>query len=135
MHQGHAVYSKNPSVQAANEEGVSRLLEKLQQTGKPVRISDLSIGVADAEGNLLQANQVSTDDRVYAGDYLAFIMQEYRRIVPEEQQFGISLSSMAESAEGNSICPWTSDYNRNGMYEGIVNGLKDISETENTENE
>ena len=59
----------------------ARLLEKLQQTGKPVRISDLSIGVADAEGNLLQANQVSTDDRVYAGDYLAFIMQEYRRVI------------------------------------------------------
>ena len=42
---------------------------------------------------------------------------------------------MAESAGENLICPWTSDYNRNGMYEGIVNGLKDASETENDENE
>lgn len=119
----HAIYSKNPSVQAANEEGVSRLLEKLQQTGKPVRISDLSIGVADAEGNLLQANQVSTDDRVYAGDYLAFIMQEYRRVISPSNQYGISISGMSESNSGYKLCPWTSGWNRNLFYEGIVKGL------------
>ena len=76
-----------------------------------------------------------TAEREEAADYMAFIMQEYRRIIPEAQQFGIALASMAESAGENLICPWTSDYNRNGMYEGIVNGLKDTSETENDENE
>ncbi len=131
----HAIYSKNASIQEANEQAITALLERLAATGKIVRISDLSMMMQDVKGNFMAAGKLKASERKEAAGYMAFIMQEYRRIVPEEQQFGISLSSMAESAEGNSICPWTSDYNRNGMYEGIVNGLKDISETENTENE
>ena len=131
----HAICSKNADTQKANRQAVTALLERLAATGKIVRISDLSMMMQDVKGNFIEAGKLKTAEREEAADYMAFIMQEYRRIIPEAQQFGIALASMAESAGENLICPWTSDYNRNGMYEGIVNGLKDASETENDENE
>lgn len=120
----HAVYSKDVEVQEANQKAISELFEKLASTNKLIRISDFSIEIADADGNLLTANQVITSDRMAAADYLAFIMQEYQKTIAKDKQYGISISSMTESGTGTKICPWTSSYNRNEMYEGIVNGLK-----------
>ena len=51
-------------------------------------------------------------------------MQEYRRIIDAANQYGISLSGLNESSSANKLCPWTSGWNRNLFYEGIVNGLK-----------
>lgn len=120
----HTVYSKDVEVQEANQKAISELFAQLAATNKLVRISDLSVEIADADGNLITANQVITSDRMAAADYLAFIMQEYQKTIAEDKQYGISISSMTESGTGTKICPWTSGYNRNEMYEGVVNGLK-----------
>lgn len=120
----HTVYSKDASIQAANEEKITALFTRLAQENKPVRISDLSVCVENADGSLIQAGQVSTDDRIYAGKYLSFIMQQYRTLIGEQNQYGISLSGLNESSSANKLCPWTSGWNRNLFYEGVVNGLK-----------
>lgn len=120
----HAVYSKDKTVQTENENAITQLFDYLKQTQKYVRISDLSIMVKDADGNLISISKLTSDERIAAGNYLSFIMQEYRRIIDVNNQYGISISSMTESNNSNNVCPWTSGYNRNEMYEGIVNGLK-----------
>ena len=120
----HAVYSKDATVQKANEEKVTALFTRLAQANKPVRVSDLSVCVENADGSLIQAGEVSTDDRVNAGKYLTFIMQQYRTLIGEANQYGISLSGLNESSSANKLCPWTSGWNRNLFYEGVVNGLK-----------
>ena len=120
----HTVYSKDATIQASNESKITALFTRLKEAGKPVRISDLSVCVENTDGTLIQAGQVSTDDRINAGKYLSFIMQEYRRIFDAANQYGISLSGMNESSSANKLCPWTSGWNRNLFYEGVVNGLK-----------
>ena len=120
----HTVYSKDATIQASNESKITALFTRLKEAGKPVRISDLSVCVENTDGTLIQAGQVSTDDRINAGKYLSFIMQEYRRIIDAANQYGISLSGMNESSSANKLCPWTSGWNRNLFYEGVVNGLK-----------
>lgn len=120
----HAVYSKDKTIQAENENMITQLFEYLKQTQKYVRVSDLSIMVKDEDGNLVSTSKLTSDERIAAGNYLSFIMQEYRRIIDAGNQYGISISSMTESNNSNKVCPWTSGYNRNEMYEGIVNGLK-----------
>lgn len=119
----HTVYSKDVEVQEANQKAISELFAKLAATNKLVRISDFSVEIADADGNLITANQVITSDRMAAADYLAFIMKEYQKTIAKDKQYGFSISSMTESGTGTKICPWTSGYNRNEMYEGVVNGL------------
>lgn len=120
----HTVYSKDATIQASNESKITALFTRLAQENKPVRISDLSVCVENADGSLIQAGQVSTDDRIYAGKYLSFIMQQYRTLIGEQNQYGISLSGLNESSSANKLCPWTSGWNRNLFYEGVVNGLK-----------
>lgn len=120
----HAIYSQNVTDQKGNEEIVTGLFEKLAASGKSVRVSDLSMMVQDANRNFIVANKLTLEERAAAADYLAFIMKEYRRLIPADKQYGISISGISESNGGNTVCPWTSGYNRNGMYEGVVEGLK-----------
>lgn len=120
----HAIYSQNVTDQEGNEKIVTELFEKLATSGKPVRVSDLSMMVQDVDRNFIVANKLTWEQRAAVADYMSFIMKEYRRLIPADKQFGISISGMSESSSGNSVCPWTSGYNRNGMYEGIVEGLK-----------
>ena len=120
----HAVYSKDATSQKANEEMISELFGKLAQTDKLIRVSDLSMMVEDAEGKFIQTGKLTDDERSAAANYMAFIMKEYRKTIASDKQYGISISSITETNTGDKICPWTSKYNRNGMYEGIVEGLK-----------
>lgn len=120
----HAIYSKDATFQRGNEEMIAELFGKLAQTGKLIRISDLSMMVENVDGNFIQTGKLTADERTAAANYIAFIMKEYRKTISEDKQFGISISSMTETSSGNKVCPWTSGYNRNGMYEGIVEGLK-----------
>ncbi|HCC50753.1 MAG TPA: hypothetical protein DEQ30_00815, partial [Porphyromonadaceae bacterium] len=120
----HAVYSKDATLQHTNEGMITQLFDKLAQTGKQVRVSDLSMMVENADGNLIQAGRLTADERTAAANYMTFIMKEYRRAIASDKQYGISISSITETSTGNKVCPWTSGYNRNGMYEGIVEGLK-----------
>lgn len=119
----NAVYSKDTNFQEGNEAMITELFDKLGKTGKLVRISDLSMMVEDANGNHIMTNKMSEEDKAAAVSYMAFIMQEYRKLIPEDKQYGISIANMTEASTGYKLSPWTSSYNRNVMYEGIVKGL------------
>ena len=82
------------------------------------------IGMYERALNIIDKNKLTEEDRAAAASYMAFIMQEYRRLIPADKQYGISISGITETNTGYKLCPWTSDYNRNEMYEGIVDGLK-----------
>lgn len=120
----HAVYSQSSEVQKENEAKVAELFKLLAATGKLVRISDLRMTVADSEGNILTTGQLTSEERSAAASYMAYIMQEYQKTIAADKQYGISISGLTETNNGTSVCPWTSGYNRNEMYEGLVSGLK-----------
>lgn len=120
----HAIYSKDAIFQKGNEDMIVGLFTKLAQSGKPIRVSDLSMMVENADGNFIATNKLTEDERTAATNYMAFIMKEYRKLIPVDKQYGISISSITEIGTGYKVCPWTSGYNRSGMYEGIVEGLK-----------
>lgn len=120
----NAIYSKDAVFQDGNETMITNLFDKLGKTGKLIRVSDLSMMVEEPDGNFIAINKLTEEDRASAASYMAFIIQEYRRLIPADKQYGISISGITETTAGYKLCPWTSDYNRNGMYEGIVDGLK-----------
>ena len=55
--------------------------------------------VEDSDGNYIATNKMSTEDRSAAASYVAFIMQEYRKLIPQDKQYGISISSMTETKQ------------------------------------
>jgi len=121
----NAVYSGEESRQEANEQEVTELLTKLAATGKLVRISGLNVLYEDERGNYVTAANVLSGERERVGDYLAYIIKQYRKLIPSSQQYGVSIASMTETSGGSILCPWTSGYERTEIYEGLVNGLAD----------
>lgn len=121
----NVVFSNNDSRQEANEQEITELLTKLAATGKLIRISGLNVLYEDELGNYVTAANVLTGERERAGQYLAYIIKQYRELVPSSQQYGVSIASMTETSDGSILCPWTSNYERTEIYEGIVNGLAD----------
>ncbi|MDL2291796.1 hypothetical protein LJB80_01435 [Bacteroides sp. OttesenSCG-928-F21] len=120
----HAVYSEDAMFQAGNEQVIAELFGRLAQTGKQIRISDLSMMVEDADGNFISSDKLTTVQRTAAAGYMAFIIKEYRKTIASDKQYGISISGITEATNDNKVCPWTSKYNRNEMYEGIVQGFE-----------
>lgn len=121
----NAIYSGDVSRQNVNEQEIIDLLEALSATGKLVRLSDLNVLYEDDLGNYVSSSEAVSGERERVGQYIAFIIKQYRKLIPVEQQYGISISSMTETSNGSNLCPWTSDFERTEIYEGIVNGLSD----------
>jgi hypothetical protein len=119
-----AIYSEDAAFQTYNKTQITDMLTRLAATGKAVRLSNLGMMFEDATGNFVGTNQITTDQRQKAAEYMTFIMKEYCRLIASDKQYGISFAGMTETTSGSNICPWTSGFGRNEMYEGIVNGLK-----------
>lgn len=118
-----AIYSENADELERSKEQITSMLTKLGNTGKAVRISDLSMIYEDLSGNFVSTSKMATVQRERAGKYMSFIIKEYLRLIAPENQYGISISSMNDNEQGSGICPWTSGFGRTEMYEGIINGF------------
>ena len=120
----NAVYSESPTIQSVNEQEIIDLFTRLAATKKPVRLSGFSMMLEDDKGNFVSSTKILNAQRERAAGYLTFIIQQYRRLIEPENQYGISIASMTETNNGSLLCPWTSGFGRTEIYEGIVNGLK-----------
>lgn len=121
----HATYSMDPAVLEQNEQDIASMLQALAQSGKRVLISDLSVSVKDANGNDVTAANLTYEETQAVAQFMTYIIRQYRTTVPQDKQYGISLERMAETNGSSKVFPWTQQYNRNAMYEGMVNGLTD----------
>lgn len=119
----HATYSKDAATQEANREAIVALFTRLAESGRLVRISDFTVQVLDEKGSAITTAQRSFEDEMLGADYAAFILKKYFEIIPAAQQYGISFSRLTEGNDA-VLCPWSSGYNRTGMYVGIIDGLK-----------
>ena len=121
----NAIYSGNVSRQKNNEKEIAELFERLASTGKMIRISDLSVMYEDELGNFVTASDVLSGERERVGQYIAYILKQYLKLIPANQQYGVSFAGMTDVSGGSNLCPWTSGFERTEIYEGIVNGLSD----------
>lgn len=117
-------YSKNLPQQQENETRLDQLFEKLAESGKQIRISDLKMTVSNAAGTVIRTSEVTADDRLLAADYYTLVFKKYFSTIAKEKQYGISLAQMSETNNGTIVCPWNASNNRNEIYVGIVDGLK-----------
>ncbi|MDE6549504.1 MAG: endo-1,4-beta-xylanase [Muribaculaceae bacterium] len=127
--QMHISYSCNPTEQARREEAVVNMLKILAGSGKLVRITELDMGIDDAEGNAMKTADVTLEQSKAMGEYYKFIIEKYFEIIPVDQQFGICqwciTDAPAESGwRGNSpVGLWNLDYQRKPTYGGFADGL------------
>ena len=128
--QMHVTYSMNPATQKANEDAYVNMLHLLAATGKLVRISELDMGIADADGHTIHTADVTAEQHRLMAKYYKFIVEKYLEIIPPAQQYGITAWGITDSPAGSGWRPdepiglWDTNYNRKPAYAGFCDGLQ-----------
>lgn len=127
--QMHVTCSMDPATQKKNEEAYENMLHLMVDSHKLVRISELDMGLADKDGNLVKTTDMTEEQHKAMRAYYEFIVKKYLEIVPKEQQWGIcqwcATDSPANSGwrAGLPTGLWDSDYYRKHTYGGFAAGL------------
>lgn len=128
--QMHVSYHMNPETQASKEEHVVQMFELMAATGKLVKITELDMGLVDADGNSVKTGDVTLEQHKAMGDYYKFIVKKYFEIIPANQQAGITHWAPTDSPASSSwrggepIGLWVEKfYNRKPTYAGFADGL------------
>lgn len=127
--QMHVTCSMDPAKQKENEEAYVNMLNLMVDSHKLVRISELDMGLADKDGNLVNTTDMTEEEHEAMRAYYEFIVKKYLEIVPEAQQWGIcqwcATDSPANSGwrAGLPVGLWDLDYYRKHTYAGFAVGL------------
>lgn len=129
--QMHISYSCNPTEQKKREDAVVNMLKILASSGKLVRITELDMGIDDADGNAINTADVTIEQHKAMGEYYRFIINKYFEIIPVDQQFGICHWCQTDSPEGSGwrantpVGLWNLNLQRKPSFGGFADGLKD----------
>ena len=127
--QMHVTCSMDPAKQKENEEAYVNMLNLMVDSHMLVRISELDMGLADKDGNLVNTTDMTEEQYKAMRAYYEFIVKKYLEIVPEAQQWGIcqwcATDSPANSGwrAGLPVGLWDLDYYRKHTYGGFAAGL------------
>ena len=127
--QMHVTCSMDPATQKKNEDAYVNMLNLMVDSHKLVRISELDMGLADKDGNLVNTTDMTEEQHKAMRAYYEFIVKNYLKIVPENQQWGIcqwcATDSPANSGwrAGLPVGLWDLDYYRKHSYGGFAAGL------------
>lgn len=127
--QMHVTCSMDPATQKKNEDAYVNMLNLMVDSHKLVRISELDMGLADKDGNLVNTTDMTEEQHKAMRAYYEFIVKKYLEIVPENQQWGIcqwcATDSPANSGwrAGLPVGLWDLDYYRKHTYGGFAAGL------------
>ncbi len=128
--QMHISYYLDSQVQEGKRKALENSFRLMAATGKLVRISELDMGLVDASGNEVKTSDVTEEQHKAMAQYYTWIIQKYREIVPQAQQWGIcqwcATDSPANSGwrPGQPVGLWSLDYYRKHAYAGFADGLK-----------
>lgn len=131
--QMHVTYSLNPDWQAKQEECVVKMFEKLAASGKLIHVSELDMGIQDANGNTIMTPDLTFEQAQQMSDYYKFIVTKYFEIIPKEQQYGIVQWAATDSPEGSGwragepIGIWDLNHARKPAYAGWCDALKEAT--------
>ena len=127
--QMHVTCSMDPAKQKENEEAYVNMLNLMVGSHKLVRISELDMGLADKDGNLVNTTDMTEEQHKAMRAYYEFIVKKYLEIVPENQQWGICQWCVTDSPAnsgwraGLPVGLWDLDYYRKHTYGGFAAGL------------
>lgn len=108
------------------KESIKTMFEKMAATGKLIKVSELDIALGAASPTAAQL--------IGQADLYKYVIDTYKEVVPQEQQFGITIWGLYDTTEGNwlpneSPCLWDANGKRKVAYKGVADGLagRDIS--------
>lgn len=127
--QMHVSYNVDPTRQQAQEAAIVTMYQLLAATGKLVKVSELDMGIVDAEGKDIPTADVTVDQHKAMSAFYKFIVDKYFEIIPAAQQYGITHWALVDQPANSGWRPntptglWDGDNNRKPAYAGFADGL------------
>ena len=130
--QMHISYYENSSTQANKKSAITNMFTLMAATGKWVRVSEMDMGYVDINGNSVPTGSMTETQHKKMADFYEWIIKEYLKIVPAEQQWGICQWCTTDSPTNSGwrantpVGIWDINYYRKHVYAGFVHGLGGI---------
>ncbi len=134
--QMHISYYENSSTLASKKNAITNMFKLMAASGKLVRVSEFDMGYVNASGNDVHTPDMTEAQHKRMADYYEWILKEYFRLIPPEQQWGICFWCPTDSPASGGwrantpVGIWTnSTLYRKHVYAGIVRGLGGVDYT------
>ncbi len=127
--QMHISYYENSGTQTSKKNAITNMFKLMAETGKWVRISEMDMGYNDASGNSVPTNQMTEAQHKKMAEFYEWIIKEYFRLIPPEQQWGICQWCTTDAPANSGwrantpVGIWDLNYYRKHVYAGFVRGL------------
>ena len=130
--QMHISCFENATIQKGIKEHITKMFELMAASGKRVRISEMDMGYVRGSnrwGSSVKTSQLTEAEHKKMAEFYEWIIKEYLRIVPPEQQWGICQWCTNDSPDnsgwraGEPVGIWDRNYYRKHVYAGFVRGL------------
>ena len=134
--QMHISYYENSGTQTSKKNAITNMFKLMAATGKWVRVSEMDMGYVNANGQNVQTSQMTETQHKNMANFYEWIIKEYFRLVPPEQQWGICqwCGTDAPSNSGwranTPVGIWDLNYYRKHVYAGFVRGLGGVLQTD-----
>ena len=129
--QMHINYYENTTLQKSSEDHIVKMFELMANTGKLVRVSELDMGYVRGSNKWatpVSTNQMTEAEHKKMADFYQWIIEEYFRIIPPSQQWGIYQWCPTDAPNhgwraNEPVGIWDINYYRKHVYAGFVRGL------------
>lgn len=134
--QMHISYYENPKTLESKKKAIQNMLTIMAGTGRLVRISEIDMGYVDKDGKdvtTAQLEKLPIEERVAKekamAEHYKWIIEQYFKIVPVKQQYGICQWCLTDSPTdsgwrpGQPVGLWNLNYQRKPAYGGFADGL------------
>ncbi|MBR4365111.1 MAG: endo-1,4-beta-xylanase [Prevotella sp.] len=111
---------------------ITQMFQVIANSGKLCRISEMDMGYVRGSnrwGSSIKTSQITEAEHKKMANFYEWIIKEYFRIIPPEQQWGICQWCATDSPNnsgwrgGEPVGIWDSNYYRKHVYAGFVRGL------------
>jgi len=127
--QMHISCYMNPATQESKKNAIVNMFKLMAQTGKLIRISELDMGLVDADGNDVITSAVTEEQHKAMAELYKFVVGKYLELIPAAQQWGICQWAATDSPANSGwranspIGLWDLNYHRKHTYAGFADGL------------
>ncbi|MDE7347894.1 MAG: endo-1,4-beta-xylanase [Muribaculaceae bacterium] len=134
--QMHISYYENSGTQTSKKNAITNMFKLMAASGKLVRVSEFDMGYVNASGRDVPTGEMTEQQHKNMADYYEWIIKEYLRLIPAEQQWGICFWCPTDAPSNSGwrantpVGIWTNNtFYRKHAYAGVVRGLGGVEYT------
>ena len=133
--QMHISYYENTNTQTSKKNAITNMFKLMAQSGKLVRVSEMDMGYVDKNGKDVPTSQMTETQHKNMANYYKWIIQQYLKLIPVDQQWGICQWCATDSPSNSGwrantpVGIWDLNGYRKHVYAGFVEGLGGVNMT------